>query len=52
MGFGLLGSDVAYYAAICDFASSGHLILVNKKGCVGAFDVLDYLEKASYLISK
>ena len=31
MGFGLLGSDVAYYAAVCDLDSFGYLIIVNKK---------------------
>ena len=31
MGFGLLGSDVAYYVAVCDLDSFGYLILVNKK---------------------
>ena len=36
MGFGLLGSDVAYYAAVCDLASFGYLIIMNKKACVGA----------------
>ena len=52
VGFGLLGSDVAYYTAVCDLASFGYLILVNKKSCVVALDVSYSLEKASYLISK
>ena len=52
MGFGLLGSDVAYYAAVCDLADLGYLMLVNKKTCVGALDIMYYLEKASYIICK
>ena len=52
MRFGLLGSDVAYYAAVYGIASFGYLILVNKKACVGALYVLYSLEKASYFISK
>ena len=31
MGFGLLGSDVAYYAAVCDISSFGYLVLLNLK---------------------
>ena len=31
MGFGLLGSDVAYYAAVCNLAYFGYLMLANKK---------------------
>ena len=31
MGFSILGSVVEYYAAVCDLASFGYLILVNKK---------------------
>ena len=52
MGFGLLRSDVAYYADVCDLASFGYLMLVNKKTCVGALNISDSLEKASYLVSK
>ena len=52
MGFGLLGYDVAYYAALYDLSASGYLILVNKKACVGALDILDSLVKSHYLISK
>ena len=50
MGFGLLGSNVAYYAAVCDLAALGHLMLVNKETCAGALNVSYSLEKASYLI--
>ena len=52
MDFGLLGSDVAYYAAVCDLAVLGYLMLVNKETCVGALDISDSLEKDSYLICK
>ena len=52
MGFGLLGSDVTYYAAVCDLSSFGCLMLVNKKTCVGALNISNSLEEASYLICK
>ena len=31
MGFGLTGSDVAYYTAVCYLGALGYLMLVNKK---------------------
>ena len=31
VGFGILGSDVAYYAAVCDLTYFGYLMLVNLK---------------------
>ena len=31
VGFGILGSDVAYYVAVCDIAALGYIMLVNKK---------------------
>ena len=52
MGFDLLGSDVAYYAAVCDLAALGYLMLVNKETCVGALAISDSLEKLSYPIWK
>ena len=52
VGFGILGSDVAYYSAVCDLASFGYLILLNKEACVGAINVLDSLKNTTYLISK
>ena len=52
MGFGFLGSDFAYYTAVCDLAYFWYLMLVNKKACVGALNISDSLEKASYIIYK
>ena len=52
MSWCLLGYDVAYYADICDIAVLEYLVLVDEKICVGALDILDYLEKASYLVCK
>ena len=52
VGFSILGSDVAYYAAVCDLATLGYLMLAKKATCVGALNILDYLEEASYLICK
>ena len=52
VGFGVMGSDVAYYAAVCDLNSLGYLMLVNKEACVGALNIPDSLEEASYLICK
>ena len=50
MGFGLLGSDVTCYTAICDLDSFGYLMLVNKKTCVGILNISDSLEEGSYII--
>ena len=52
MSFGLLGSDVAYYAAVCDIYVLGYLVLLNEEKCVGALDISYSLEKVSYLICK
>ena len=52
MGFGFQGSDVAYYAAVCDLSDLGYIMLLNKETCFGAFNIYDSLEEASYLICK
>ena len=44
VGFFLLGSDVAYYAAIGDIAVLGNLMPVDKETCVCFLDVSDSLE--------
>ena len=52
MGFGLMGSDIAYYAAVRDLDFFGYLILVKKKACVVTLNISDSLEEVSYLILK
>ena len=43
MVFGLLGSDVVYYADVVDLDNLGYFILVDRETCVGALDISDSL---------
>ena len=52
MIFGLIGSDVAYYADVCELTVLGDLLLVYEETCVSSLDISDSLEKVSYLICK
>ena len=44
MGFFILGSDVAYYVAVCDLAVFGNFVPVDEETCVCSLDMFDYLE--------
>ena len=43
VGFFLLGSDVAYYAAVGYLALLGNLVLVGEGTCVCSLDISDSL---------
>ena len=40
MDFGLLGSDVTYYSAVCDLIVMGDLVLLYEKTCVCSIDIV------------
>ena len=50
MGFFLLGSDVAYYASVCNLNVLGDLVLVDEETSFCSLNISDSLEYASYLI--
>ena len=44
MGLFIMGSDVAYYADVCDLSVLGNLMILDEETRVCSLDIFDYLE--------